>query len=225
MLRRALWVVLRPLIQLITNLINPEIGEEWLRELNKFVRKEPCWIAVTAKATEATPKSILEFVSTSISPATTEPFDAKVKFVRDTSDQAKAKISGLGGNFTAWFLGDDGKIEQPMPASTIHCYRLKKRSVDGPIIKEFGGEEKVETTLAEIYGKMEREELSKDKWYTFYVRDKNAVLRAVYVNWHGGGWDVGAHSTDYSGPWYVDDHFFSRNLVLTSSVPQESVAS
>jgi hypothetical protein len=43
MLRRALWRFLRPLLQLITNLLSPEVGEEWLRELNKFLRKEPTW--------------------------------------------------------------------------------------------------------------------------------------------------------------------------------------
>ena len=47
MLRRVLWEFLRPLITLITNLINPEIGEEWLVELKKFNRKEPCWVTVT----------------------------------------------------------------------------------------------------------------------------------------------------------------------------------
>lgn len=43
MLRRALWVFLKPLIQLISNLLNPEIGEKWLVELKKFLRQEPCW--------------------------------------------------------------------------------------------------------------------------------------------------------------------------------------
>jgi len=42
--RKALWVFLRPLIQLITNLANPEIGDEWLAELKKFLRREPCWV-------------------------------------------------------------------------------------------------------------------------------------------------------------------------------------
>ena len=44
MLRQALWEFLRPLIQLITNILNPDGGEEWLTELKKFLRKEPCWI-------------------------------------------------------------------------------------------------------------------------------------------------------------------------------------
>ena len=43
MLRKALWVILKPLLQLVTNLINPEIGEEWLKELNRFLRKETSW--------------------------------------------------------------------------------------------------------------------------------------------------------------------------------------
>jgi hypothetical protein len=42
-LRKALWEILKPLITLITNLINPNKGEEWLRELKKFNRKEECW--------------------------------------------------------------------------------------------------------------------------------------------------------------------------------------
>jgi hypothetical protein len=51
MLRKALWVFLKPLITLITNLLNPEVGEEWLTELKKFLRKEPCWV-VAKKAAE-----------------------------------------------------------------------------------------------------------------------------------------------------------------------------
>ena len=51
-LRKALWAVLRPLIQLITNLINPEIGGLWLKELNRFNRKEPCWVPFLEGALE-----------------------------------------------------------------------------------------------------------------------------------------------------------------------------
>jgi hypothetical protein len=50
MLRKALWVFLRPLVQLISNLVNPEIGDEWLLELKKFLRKEPCWTVVSKPA-------------------------------------------------------------------------------------------------------------------------------------------------------------------------------
>ena len=43
-LRKALWGFLRPLVQLITNLLSPEKGEEWEREFKLFLRKEPCWV-------------------------------------------------------------------------------------------------------------------------------------------------------------------------------------
>ena len=49
MLRRALWVFLRPLITLIINLLSPEVGEETLRELKRFNRKEPCWVPTKNK--------------------------------------------------------------------------------------------------------------------------------------------------------------------------------
>lgn len=42
-LRKALWGFLRPLVQLLTNLLSPGVGEEWEREFKKFLRKEPCW--------------------------------------------------------------------------------------------------------------------------------------------------------------------------------------
>jgi hypothetical protein len=47
MLRRALWGFLRPLLQLVTNLLNPEIGEEWTSEFKKFLRKEECWVVAS----------------------------------------------------------------------------------------------------------------------------------------------------------------------------------
>ena len=45
MLRNALWGFLRPLVQLVTNLLSPEVGEEWEREFKKFLRKELCWMS------------------------------------------------------------------------------------------------------------------------------------------------------------------------------------
>ena len=52
MLRKALWGFLRPLLQLVTNMLSPEVGAEWEEELKKFNRREPCWV-VTAKAAVA----------------------------------------------------------------------------------------------------------------------------------------------------------------------------
>ncbi len=54
MLRKALWIFIRPLIQLIQNLLSPEKGEEWLKEFNRFLRKEPCWVSKTPSFIEKT---------------------------------------------------------------------------------------------------------------------------------------------------------------------------
>ena len=43
-LRKALWGFLRPLVQLLTNLLSPEVGREWEYEFKKFLRKEHCWV-------------------------------------------------------------------------------------------------------------------------------------------------------------------------------------
>lgn len=51
MLRKALWEFLRPLMQLISNILNPECGEKWLEELKKFLRKEPCWTKSCSRPT------------------------------------------------------------------------------------------------------------------------------------------------------------------------------
>lgn len=46
-LRKVLWGFLRPLVQLITNLLSPQHGGEWEWEFKKFLRKEPCWVKPT----------------------------------------------------------------------------------------------------------------------------------------------------------------------------------
>lgn len=43
-LRKSLWGFLRPLVQLLTNLLSPTKGEEWEREFKKFLRREPSWV-------------------------------------------------------------------------------------------------------------------------------------------------------------------------------------
>ena len=169
-------------------------------------------------------KSLLELVSTVIVPATTKTFIAKEKFVRDTSTSAKVKISGLGGNFTTWFLEDEGRVEAPITKTSIHSHRLKRASVDTLIIEEIGGETKAETTLTAIYSMMKKQPRGKkgflltDGWANiFYVRDKNGVLRAVSVDWNGDGWHVFGCRTDYTVAWGGGSRTSPRNFVLTST--------
>src|SRR3989344_3433023 len=68
MLRPALWQIVSPLLQLISNLVNPEIGEEWTHEFGKFIAKRPCWMPVEPKQ-EVLPLDPIVRVDPSIKPS------------------------------------------------------------------------------------------------------------------------------------------------------------
>lgn len=214
-----------PLNQLIVNLGGQD-GGRWEEELNRFLRKEPCWTEglapqVTQAAQPKPTRSILEFVSTVVVPATTFKFVAKEKFVRDTGRNTSVKISYLGNNFAEWFLSGSGKTEDPITEQTLRYHKLRQSSMDGPIIAELGGAEKSETTLSEMFALMEKQGKCEDgvlltNGYTniFYIKDLAGILRAVGVDWRGDGWSVGAFSV-VKCPRRWDDgrQVFSRNLI------------
>jgi hypothetical protein len=175
---------------------------------------------------KAVATAMLTLVGTVIVPATTEKFVAKEKFVRDTGRKAKVKISYLGGNFISWFLNGDGKTEDSIKEQTLHYYKLRQSSVDGPIITELGGEAKAETTLSEMFSLMEKQGKGEDgvllnNGYAniFYIKDSAGVLRTVIVDWDVGGWSVGADSVGHPRRWGVGRQVFSRNSVLEPSEP------
>jgi hypothetical protein len=216
-----------PLNQLIVNLGGQE-GDQWEEELKKFLRKEPCWSnGQVAQVTQPKTKpSIFELVSTVVVSATTSKFVAKDKFVVNTKRNAPVKISAVWDNFTSWFLSGEGKTEDPISEQTLRYHKLRKSSVDGPIITELGGEEKSETTLTEMFSLMEKQKNGEDgvllnNGYAniFYIRDQNGVLRAVYVFWRDDGWNVNAGSVESPDGWDGGHQVFSRNSVLESSEP------
>lgn len=169
---------------------------------------------------------LLDLVGTVTTSATISKFVAKDKFVVNTKRNAPVKISAVWNNFTSWFLSGKGKTEDPISEQTLRYYKLRKSSVDGPIIIELGGEEKSETTLTEMFSLMEKQKNCEDgvlfnNGYAniFYIRDQNGVLRAVYVGWSGDGWGVDADSVGRPHWWDGRGRVFSRNSVLESSEP------
>jgi len=156
---------------------------------------------------------LLDLIGTVTVPATTDRFVAREKFVRDTGRKAKVKISFLGDNFETWF---GNKVEGPTVEQTLRYAKLRKSSVDRPIIAELG--DKAETTLTEMFSLMEMQKngesgvlLNNGLANIFYVKDINAVLRSVGVGWDGGGWDVGASGVGGPGAWGGGGRVFSRN--------------
>jgi hypothetical protein len=213
--------------QILVNMAGGD-GERWKSELRKFARKEPCWTnGQVAQAPAPKPRTdLLELVSTIVVNATTGKLVAKEKFVRDTGHKAKVKISYLGDNFTAWFLSGKGKTEAPISEQTLRYHKLRKASVDTPIIAELGGEAKAETTLSEMFSLMETQGKGEDgvllnNGYAniFYIKDQNGVLRTVIVLRRDDGWRVGANSVEDPFRWGDGCQVFSRNSVLESSEP------
>ena len=211
-----------PLNQLIVNLGGQD-SDQWEQQFKQFLRKEPCWTngQITQGRGPKNTLSILELVSTVMVPAITGKFVAREKFVRDTSRKARVKISYLGDNFTAWFLNGDGKTEDLESEQTLRYHKLKKYSVDGPIIAELGGKAKAETTLTEMFSLMEKQAngedgvlLSNGYANIFYIKDSAVVLRTVGVSWIDDSWYVDADSVERPDGWSDGDRVFSRNSVL-----------
>jgi len=148
-------------------------------------------------------------------------------------NNSSVKISYVGDNFKTWFYG---KVEvQPNADETepgegpyrtlgengadksVLCYyTLNRSSVDGPIIKELGGEDKVKTTLFHIAALMLKQPNGKQgalltNGYAniFYFHYINGVLRAVSVCWRGYGWRVDAYSVECPGGWNAAYRVFS----------------
>jgi hypothetical protein len=167
-----------------------------------------------SKFPEPEVKPLIQSVGTATTPVRTEKFVARDKFIVDTSKTARVKISGLGSNFEENFLD---KIEEPSNATTLSVGKLLESSKDDKIIAELGGEEKAETTLAEMFSLMEKQAngesgdlLTNGYANIFYIR-KAGVLWAVSVNWFDDGWGVCAFSVLDPDEWFAGRQVFARN--------------
>lgn len=173
---------------------------EWGDEFKKFLRKEKCWV-----------NTLLEFIGTIKIPATTK----KVVVCDYVQKIRKTRKLYAGSNFEEWFFS---KTVEPISQSVLNYHKLRKSSVDSPIIAELGGEVKTETTLAEMFALMEMQANGEDgalltNGYAniFYIRDINGVLRAVLCFWGGVSWRVDARSVGSPGGWGGGRQIFSRN--------------
>lgn len=166
---------------------------------------------------KAVADALLVMVGTISIAATTEKFVASEKFVANPQANTKVKILYLDDLFKYWFLD---KIEEPIQGGELRFQKLAKASDDGPIIAELGGEEKVETTLTEMFSLMKRQGkgevgtlLTNGYANIFYIRDINGGLRTLYVYWYDGGWHVDANSIEKRFEWNDGLQVFSRNFV------------
>lgn len=155
---------------------------------------------------------------TTISVAGVEAFSAREMLTVGTHEDVK--IYWNGDNFKKNFvnLNHTGKNEIDVPAQKLRIHQLRKKSLDGPIIAELGGEPVVETNLATMFELMKKQGqgqtgtlLVNGKANIFYIRDDNNILWAVLCYWcAGSGWDVEAIPLSASFVWRAGYQVFSR---------------
>jgi hypothetical protein len=100
------------------------------------------------------------------------------------------RIGWIDYNFRKAFLEGDGKVETVTARVKLRFCELLRHSIDSMMIVEFGGEEIVETTLAEIFEMLKRQAtgrckdlLTNGEVNIFYVRDNKGNLWAVTCSW------------------------------------------
>lgn len=152
-------------------------------------------------------RRLLEAVTSVTVALVDQPFVVADHFKVDVSEKAIVKISYLGDNFKEWFLGQTIQCHN---GYSVNISRLKRVSVDGPIVAELG--QNYETDLATVFHFMSQQPKG-EKGVLLINRYANIFYingRAVYVFWLGGGWRVHALPVVHPRPWSVGYQVFSR---------------
>ena len=124
-----------------------------------------------------------------------------------TKDNPKVRFAWFDNNFTNNFLE---MIEENVPATVLHGYRLMVASLDPPIIKALGN---FQVSLAHLASMLEKQPngekgdlLTDGSANIIYPSD----VWAVYAYWSGVGWDVFAYPTDSPDGWLASRQVFGR---------------
>jgi hypothetical protein len=164
--------------------------------------------------TEKVVKRLFESVATFKVPGAKE-FVAKKKFVVDTSESARVRISYLGETFKRVMLP---KVERDIAEADLKLQKLLDASLDLPenseklgTIAGLGGMEKAEASLYAFHETLAYKQSIRDfSWVVGYARDAEGILWAVGAYWGGDGWSVEASSVGNPGRWDVGSEFVSR---------------
>src|SRR3989344_794671 len=137
---------------------------------DKLVLVDPAKAKKGTKAQEP----LFTFSGTFRTPGANE-FIAKQRFVIDTSENARVRISYLGNNFKKYLVS---KVERDVATSDITLSKLRRPQRDLPMSDEepgtiagLGGLTKAETTLYEFYETLAHKQAVDDfSWTVGYVR-------------------------------------------------------
>lgn len=195
-----------------------ENGQEWVAAFKLFLRKQNPW-PEQAQAIARKLSALLDSLKTVIDFPGVDDFKV-AEYLKITPEGEKATaelvIGYLGDNLRNNFLG---KVEKDIAPTKLRAYRLKKDSVDGPIIDDLGGKEAAETTVAEMVDLMKRQGrgqkgilLTNGYANIFYIKDINGQMWAVRCRWDSDGryWLVAAYSVTDPFKWLAGRRVVSR---------------
>lgn len=139
-----------------------------------------------------------------------DTFYAIGSFTKKNTDGVK--FCGFGSNFETNF---QKKVEEPVESDIIKVFRLKKASLDAPIITALGAD--CETKLYNLWELIKKQPngetgtlLTNGYANIFYIRDVNRTLWAMDARSTDGGWVVYAHSVGDPSKWVAGGRVFGR---------------
>ena len=196
-------------MEAVVNMLGGETGiDDFLA--HQFVLADP----KKHKKGEKAPEPLFTFAGRFTTEGTKE-FVAAKKFVRDTSENARVKISFIGSNFEKHLLP---KIECDVAGGILNIQKVRRASIDLPknpdepgTIAGLGGLEKADTGLYGFHEALAyKQSVGDSSPLVGFAYDDNNVLWAVSADWDDGGWHVGANSPSNPGEWDAGNEFVSR---------------
>jgi len=158
--------------------------------------------SVKKRSPRPAPSDLFEQIGEPVSVPSSDRFVARDKFVVDRNGELP--ISWLSDNFQTNFLD---LVEENVPAVSLKQRKLKKRSLDGPIISALRGKKRARVALAHAFNFLKVADRS--RWYIFYILDSKGVLWAVRACWSDDGWYVHAYSVEDPREWLAGNHVVS----------------
>jgi hypothetical protein len=167
--------------------------------------------------------NVFEFVGTVTQKASVGDFRAQTFFVLNDKDNGLPRISSMDDNFVNLF---GKKIERPIPDATLHRYKCLERMDDLTVIAAFGGKEKIETSLTELFCLLVAQKNGEDgdllidgSSNGFYVKTIKGGMEGISVSWEDGGWNIGFGLMEEGCEWDPGTQVFSPNKIVESSNP------
>lgn len=229
MLKNALRKVRGPLNQLETNIICGENGDEVLRELNRFNRREPCWTPPTksAKALALEAHSIVAIIMACVAmniatPAVTacntaDCFTDSSIFRRDSDLDhwlTKSLPATEGGETKVMKLVRAGMMFKHMAQAVLNESSDNLRMLGKKFVgasKTYNPKQVEELVLRFHKGDKSVSLLNDGGANLFPIHDDKGEVFVLGVRWYGGRWNVFVRRFAYDSGWSADRRLFLRN--------------